>query len=78
MSGLAKLLKISEQYSFLKPVFNHNFVSYFKYGPFGELLCNNVYNEWISSNVLCRDIPVFPFYSGSSNGDGFLEGKRNS
>lgn len=74
---IAKLLKISEKCSFIKPVLADNgAVSYFKYGPLGELLCHNIYNEWVRSNVIIRDIPVFPFYT-LNDSDNLIDGKKS-
>lgn len=69
-----KVLKISQQYSYLKPVIGKDDVlSYYKYGPLGELLCHHLTNEWTLSSVITRDIPVFPFHS-LPNSDNLIEG----
>ncbi len=70
---LSKILQISESSSYLTPVLSGPVVSHFKYGPLGELLRQNIHNEWIFSNVTCRDVNVFPFSRTDANGT--IEGR---
>lgn len=64
---LQSVLKLGEQHLlFLKPIFNGKndaLLEYFKFGPFGELLCQNIRTEWLYSNVVSRDELVLPFSS---------------
>ncbi|XP_050523559.1 DNA polymerase subunit gamma-2, mitochondrial [Daktulosphaira vitifoliae] len=59
MSLMKKVLSMCETYAFLRPVITNNYVEYLKYGPSGELLCQNIRNEWLYSNVTSREESVF-------------------
>ena len=74
-SLLSTLLKISEKYSYIYPVLSDSAVLRYHYGPMGELLRTNILNEWLFSNVMCRDGNVFPFYSQENTQKGFIDGE---
>ncbi|XP_065201320.1 DNA polymerase subunit gamma-2, mitochondrial [Planococcus citri] len=68
---ITKILRISEQYSFIKPIIKEDRVVSFEYGPLGELLCQNITNEWNISNMIVRDNPAFAFYRSVDSGNFF-------
>lgn len=68
---MVELLKISRSYQFINPILCNSVVSHFKYGPPGTMLCQNIFNEWMLSNVIRRDGNVFPFYSTDFKTDFF-------
>lgn len=68
---MVELLKISRSYQYINPVLSNSVVSHFKYGPPGTMLCQNIFNEWMLSNVIRRDGNVFPFYSTDFKTDFF-------
>lgn len=61
MSLINKILSMCESYSFMQPMFINSAIDHLKYGAIGELLCQNIRNEWIYSNVINRDESVFQF-----------------
>lgn len=61
MSLINKILSMCESYAFMKPMIINGNVGHFKYGASGELLCQNIRNEWLYSNVISRDESVFQF-----------------
>lgn len=66
---LTKLLQIFENFLYLKPIHSGSAVSNFKYGPLGELLCQNIHQEWTISNVINRNCNVYPFCSVDDEAD---------
>lgn len=50
-----------DSYAFMKPIVINNAIDHLKYGASGELLCQNIRNEWLYSNVISRDESVFQF-----------------
>uniref|UniRef100_A0A1B6DQ67 Anticodon-binding domain-containing protein n=1 Tax=Clastoptera arizonana TaxID=38151 RepID=A0A1B6DQ67_9HEMI len=66
MNTFPRILELCELNGFLKPVIVNGIVSYFKYGPLGELLAQNIRNEWIYSNVINRDENVYLHYDAKS------------
>lgn len=65
-SLLPKILELSGHSGFLKLVLKNKSVDHYKFFPAGELLCQNIQNEWIYSNVISRDENNFLFHSGES------------
>jgi len=61
-----KILQICERTGFLRPVYSGKSLDYLAFGPNGELLVNNVKEEWIYSCVKNIGTNVFPFYRGSA------------
>jgi hypothetical protein len=45
----------------MRPIIINNVIDHLKYGATGELLCHNIRNEWLYSNVTSRDESVFQF-----------------
>ncbi|KDR10285.1 DNA polymerase subunit gamma-2, mitochondrial [Zootermopsis nevadensis] len=66
-SSLHKVLQLCERQCFLWPVViskdSNNFVEYFKFGFAGELLKNNICQEWLLSMVMNTDENIFPYHS---------------
>lgn len=60
---LTKLLQIVDNFLYLKPIHSGSAVSHFKYGPLGELLRQNIHQEWTISNLITRNCNVYPFCS---------------
>lgn len=56
-----KIMSMCESYSFMQPTFINSVINHLRYGATGELLCQNIRNEWIYSNVINRDESVFQF-----------------
>lgn len=50
-----------ESYAYMQPICINNAINHLKYGATGELLCHNIKNEWLYSNVTSRDESVFQF-----------------
>lgn len=64
MNGfMSKVLELSERHGFVIPVIVNGVVDHLKYGPLGELLAQNICNEWIYSNVTNRDNSVYLYHS---------------
>jgi glycyl-tRNA synthetase (class II) len=65
--SLHKVLQLCERQCFLWPVLinkdSTSLVKYFKFGFAGELLKNNIYQEWLLSMVVNTDENIFPFHS---------------
>lgn len=61
MSLISRILSMCESYAFMQPIFINNTIDHLKYGATGELLCQNIRNEWLYSNVINRDESVFQF-----------------
>ncbi|XP_050425367.1 DNA polymerase subunit gamma-2, mitochondrial-like isoform X4 [Adelges cooleyi] len=59
MRLINKILSMCEAYDFIRPVMTNNHVDFVKYGASGELLRQNIRNEWLYSNVTSRDESVF-------------------
>lgn len=61
MSLINRILSMCKSYAYVQPVVINNTVDHLKYGATGELLCQNIRNEWLYSNVTSRDESVFQF-----------------
>jgi len=61
MSLMNRILAMCESYAFIKPMIINNTVDHLRNGSTGELLCQNIKNEWLYSNVTSRDESVFQF-----------------
>lgn len=77
--SLHKVLQLCERQCFLWPVLisenSNNFVQYFKYGFAGELLRNNISQEWLLSMVINTDESVFPYHSNGFTPANIIKGK---
>lgn len=47
--------------AYMQPKIINSVLHNLKYGSTGELLCQNIRNEWLYSNVTSRDESVFQF-----------------
>lgn len=47
--------------AYMQPNIINSVLHNLKYGSTGELLCQNIRNEWLYSNVTSRDESVFQF-----------------
>lgn len=56
-----------ESYAYMRPIIINNAIDHLKYGATGELLCQNIRNEWLYSNVTSRDESVFQFCNINQN-----------
>ncbi|KAJ9584663.1 hypothetical protein L9F63_020988 [Diploptera punctata] len=66
-STIQKILQLCERQCFIQPVKDSlDLVEYFKFGFAGELLKNNVHQEWMLGVVINADENVFPFHSCKS------------
>ncbi|VVC44256.1 Anticodon-binding [Cinara cedri] len=63
MSLINRILSICKTYAYMQPILINNAIDLLKYGATGELLCQNIRNEWLYSNVTSRDENVFQFYN---------------
>ncbi|XP_068084430.1 DNA polymerase subunit gamma-2, mitochondrial [Anabrus simplex] len=75
-SSMEKVLQICHRHFFAKPVLCNDSIDHFIFGPVGELLKNNLYQEWLYSTVTKSDVTVFPYHTGKSLKDvgrGLLE-----
>ncbi|XP_025416295.1 DNA polymerase subunit gamma-2, mitochondrial isoform X2 [Sipha flava] len=61
MSLINRILSMCESYAYMRPIIINNVIDHLKYGATGELLCHNIRNEWLYSNVTSRDESVFQF-----------------
>lgn len=61
MSLLNRILPMCKAYAYMEPIIINNTIDHLKYGATGELLCQNIRNEWLYSNVTSRDESVFQF-----------------
>jgi glycyl-tRNA synthetase (class II) len=52
-----------------------SFVQYYKYGFAGELLKNNISQEWLLSMVVNTDENVFPYHSSGFTTTSIIKGK---
>lgn len=50
-----------ESYAYMQPIIINNTIDHLKNGATGELLSQNIRNEWLYSNVTSRDESVFHF-----------------
>ena len=77
--SLHKVLQLCERQCFLWPVLisedSNNFVQYFKYGFAGELLRNNISQEWLLRTVINTDEGVFPYHSNGFTPTSIIKGK---
>ncbi|PNF36374.1 hypothetical protein B7P43_G18031 [Cryptotermes secundus] len=66
-SSFHKVLQLCEKQCFVWPVLGNkdstNFIEYFKFGFAGELLKNNIFQEWLLSMVVNTDENIFPYHS---------------
>lgn len=67
-----KILELSELHGYIKPIIINNVINHFKYGPLGELLAQNIRNEWVYSNVTNREENVFLYHDSRSDGKSFI------
>lgn len=63
MSLFNRILPMCKTYAYMQPVLTNSAIDHLKYGATGELLCQNIKNEWLYSNVISRDENVFQFYN---------------
>lgn len=63
MSLINRILSMCKTYAYMQPILNNTVIDHLKYGATGELLCQNIRNEWLYSNVTSRDENVFQFYN---------------
>lgn len=61
MSLINRILSMCESYAYMQPIIINNAINNLKTGATGELLCQNIRNEWLYSNVTNRDESVFQF-----------------
>lgn len=61
MSLINRILSMCESYAYVQPLTINNIIDHLKFGATGELLCQNIRNEWLYSNVTSRDETVFQF-----------------
>lgn len=61
MSLINRILSMCESYAYMQPIIINNAINNLKTGATGELLCQNIRNEWLYSNVTSRDESVFQF-----------------
>lgn len=61
MSLINRILSMCESHAFMRPIIINSAIDHLKYGATGELLCQNIRNEWLYSNVTSRDESVFQF-----------------
>jgi len=61
MSLLNRILPMCKAYAYMEPMIINGTIDHLKYGATGELLCQNIRNEWLYSNVTSRDESVFQF-----------------
>jgi len=61
MSLLNRILPMCKAYAYMEPMIINSTIDHLKYGATGELLCQNIRNEWLYSNVTSRDESVFQF-----------------
>lgn len=50
-----------ESYAYMQPIVINSIVDHLKIGATGELLSQNIRNEWLYSNVTSRDESVYQF-----------------
>jgi glycyl-tRNA synthetase (class II) len=66
-SSFHKVLQLCERQCFIWPVLHNrnstNFIEYFKFGFAGELLKNNIFQEWLLSMVVNTEENIFPYHS---------------
>lgn len=67
MSLINRILSMCESYAYMQPMFINSTLDRLNYGATGELLCQNIRNEWLYSNVTSRDESVFQFCNISQN-----------
>lgn len=63
MSLINRILSMCKTYAYMQPMLINSAIDHLKYGATGELLCQNIRNEWLYSNVTSRDENVFQFYN---------------
>jgi len=63
MCLINKILSMCKAYAYIQPIVINSTIDHLKYGATGELLCQNIRNEWLYSNVTSRDESVFQFCS---------------
>lgn len=63
MSLINKILLMCKSNAYMQPQITNSILHHLKYGSTGELLCQNIRNEWLYSNVTSRDESVFQFYN---------------
>lgn len=68
-SFMSKVLELSERHGFIIPVIANGVVDHLRYGPLGELLAQNIFHEWIYSNVTNRDHNVYLYHSENRSDD---------
>jgi len=61
MTVINRILSMCKSYAYMQPVVIDSTINHLKYGATGELLCQNIRNEWLYSNVTSRDESVFQF-----------------
>lgn len=61
MSLINRILSMCESYAYIRPMAINSIIEHLKFGATGELLCQNIRNEWLYSNVTSRDETVFQF-----------------
>lgn len=61
MTLINRILLMCKSYAYMQPIVINNSINYLKSGATGELLCQNIRNEWLYSNVTSRDEEVFQF-----------------
>lgn len=61
MSFINRILSLCKSNAYMQPKIKNNVLHHLKYGATGELLIQNIRNEWLYSNVTSRDESVFQF-----------------
>lgn len=68
MSLINRILSMCKSYAYMEPIIINSTIDHMQYGATGELLCQNIRNEWLYSNVTSRDESVFQFCNVQKKG----------
>ncbi|XP_069692338.1 DNA polymerase subunit gamma-2, mitochondrial isoform X2 [Periplaneta americana] len=74
---IQKVLQLCERQSFVRPVLSNKdstlLVDYYKFGFAGELLKNNIHQEWLLSMVMNTDENIFPYHSNEAKSGNIIK-----